>query len=36
MNDAEMDLSISTDGLKVQSMRAQVALANVPGLGGMG
>jgi hypothetical protein len=32
MDDAALDLQISTDGLKVQSLRAQVALANVPGL----
>ena len=32
MDDATLDLQISTDGMKVQSLRAQVALANVPGL----
>jgi hypothetical protein len=32
LDDAALDLEISTDGMKVQSLRAQVALANVPGL----
>jgi hypothetical protein len=32
LDDALLDLEISTDGMKVQSLRAQVALANVPGL----
>src|SRR5262249_37024805 len=32
LNDAALDLEISTDGMKVPSLRAQVALANVPGL----
>jgi hypothetical protein len=32
LDDAALDLEISTDGMKVQSLRAQVALAKVPGL----
>ena len=32
LDDAALDLQISTDGMKVQSLRAQVALANVAGL----
>jgi hypothetical protein len=32
LDDATLDLQISTDGMQVQSLRAQVALANVPGL----
>jgi hypothetical protein len=32
LDDAALDLEISTDGMKVPSLRAQVALANVPGL----
>jgi len=32
LDDAVLDLTISTDGMKVQSLRAQAALANVPGL----
>jgi len=32
LDDAVLDLQISTDGMKVPSLRAQVALANVPGL----
>jgi hypothetical protein len=32
LDDATLDLTISTDSMQVQSLRAQVALANVPGL----
>jgi hypothetical protein len=32
LDDAALDLQISTDGMKVQSLRAQASLAKVPGL----
>ena len=32
LDDATLDLQISTDGMQIPSLRAQVALANVPGL----
>jgi len=32
LDDETLDMQISTDGMQVQSLRAQVSLANVPGL----